>query len=320
MIPGDIALYDERTAVLDPTYPLEEGKVYRVIVSDELMLSTGYPACPVGNETSFTVRPPSVRISVAEPAAEHLMAMPLDQPIALSFSMAVNRTMVEGSLAVRPEPGSIEYIWNTPDELEVRMFLLPETDYDLDLASVDLGARGEPMESPFHLDFRTASNYTLPHTMTAFTIFPDPSKELSMGANLTLTGIISNSAGYMVLVRIAGNGIDVTYNATVEPDGSWQLSFAIPREEGEYTLRVTIGMPGGPSAIQALSYSLNVASADEGGDGDDGLLTMAVIGVVLLVICILVTFAVLRVLSQRRRAQLEIDSREYDEVDMEMEE
>jgi hypothetical protein len=261
-----------------------------------------------------------VRISVAEPAAERLLAMPLDQPIVLSFSMAVNRTIVEGTLAVMPEPGSIELVWNTPDELEVRMFLLPETDYDLDLASADVGAGGEPMGSPFHLDFRTASNYTLPHTMTSFTIFPDPSNELSAGANLTLTGIISNSAGYRALVRIAGNGIDLTYNATVLPDGSWQLSFALPQEGGEYTLMVTVGMPGGPSAIQALSYTLNVASVDEDGEGDDGLLTMAVIGVVLLVICVLVTFAVLRVMSQRRRAQLEIDSREYDEVDMEMEE
>jgi hypothetical protein len=323
MIPGEIHLLnDNLTAVLDPTYPLEEGKSYSVMVSDELMLKTGYPACPVGKETSFNVRLPKVRTSLVEPSEGVLGSLPLDRSLVLSFSMAVNKTMVAEVLNILPAPTNMALTWNNPKELEITMFLLPSMDYDLDIPTSNIGSRGEMMEASYHLDFRTGNNYSLPHTHSSFSIYPDPQKDIAPGQNLTLTGMIEDSVGYLVTVIIKGVGFEKTYTTYVEDDGSYQLSIPVPGSKGEYTMTISVGMPGAPSAIQPMSYTLKVASLDEGDDQNDdgGLLTMAIIGIILLILCIIVTAAVLWIFAQRRRAEQEIGSREYDEVDMDVEE
>jgi hypothetical protein len=247
--------------------------------------------------------------------------MPLDRSLVLSFTLPVNRSVIESAISILPAPTRLIFTWRNNVELEMSMFLRPSISYTLDLAPERPGINGEVMGAPFHIEFTTASNYSLDHTLRSFTIFPDPEKELQSGGNLTINGLIDDSAGYIVTIRVLGEGYDSSYTGMIGSDGSWQMTVPIPGKGGKYDLTVTIGMPDAPSAIPPRTISFNVAKAEDGGDGDtSGLLTALGIFAILLVICIVVTAAVLYIFAQRKRAERELGSREYDEVDMDMEE
>lgn len=308
-----------RTITFTPTYFLEEGVSYIASVGTHLMLETGYPACPVGLYSKFTVRMPMVQVSLLSPDVSVLGAMPLDEPLVLTFSIPVNRTMVGSSMVIDPEPLLTRYVWRTSTELEIVLFLTPRSEYTLTLPRSGIGLYGQMSLEDLTIDFTAGSSYARGHEERSFSILPDPSSEIRPGQEIRLNGLIDGSEGYAVVVKLAGNGIDEEYSSQVGEDGSWNIAFKVPEASGTYTISLTIGIPGGPSCIEPRTYTLNVSSEKQEDEPYDisGLIVPALIAFFILMTVII---AVAVFFIQRGKARKTLENIEYDSVDIDMEE
>ncbi|MDG6224197.1 MAG: Ig-like domain-containing protein [Candidatus Thermoplasmatota archaeon] len=319
-IPGSYeASNGNRTITFSPTFQLEESMVYVATVRNALMLGTGYPACPVGHTSRFTVRMPMVRISLLSPDTSILEELPLDEPIVLSFSMPVNRTMVESSLVIDPDPLLLRYLWRTSTELEIVLFMTPLSEYTLTLPRSDLGMDGQMGMEELSIQFTAGRSYARSHEERSFSILPDTIPEVKPGQEIRLNGLIDGSKGYDVVVKLTGNGMEQEHVAQVGEDGSWDIAFKAPNASGTYTISLTIGVPGAPSCIEPRSYTIEVGSEKEVDEPYDiqGLMVPVLVGLFILII-VLVAIAVFFV--QRKRARETLENIDYDSVDIDMEE
>ncbi len=303
---------DNRTIVFDPATDLTEGATYMVEVSNKLLLRSGRPVLPVGNTTTFTVRPPALVITLKEPTPAQLSSMPLDGILKLLFNSRVNATVLIASLQITPLPNGIRYEWPSSSELWISALYRSGQSFDLALPVGQYGAEGEPLRTSFSVEYTIGSNYTRTHSPESFQMVPE--SNWIKGSQVRITGSSPDSIGYEVAVTLVKGGSSISHRTTVLPDGSFNLTFDAPEAIGGYQVVVAIGIPGGPVAYER-TYDVKVKS-EQGQDEEEGLdpVIIAIAVVLILIILAIVIGGFLYMKAQRRRLEERSDI-DYSDVD-----
>lgn len=314
------AMAGNTSVVFQPDNPLEEGGEYIIRASPDLRFVDGGLVCPVGKETSFTVRFPTVEVSLLEPDSSTLDDAGIDLRMVLSFGLDVDRSSVEASISILPSPLSVTFTWASDSEVRLDLFLESDSDYTLTVPPGSYGTNGEMLNSAFNLAFSTGSHYDFDHTEISFSINPDPEGGYRPNQEVRLNGFIENSSGYEVKLTIEGTGKILTYNSTVGEDGSWELIFQAPNMTGEITMTLAIGIPGEVSAVSDRTWSVDLL--EEGDDGgEDGTSQSLILAIVLIVVVLIVVVIIALIMTKRNREAMErSEDIEYSDVDMEIEE
>ena len=303
------------TLVFRPDDALEENTWYEVRISNDLKTTGNLSIFPVGNTTSFRVRPPRIMIGLVSPAESILDAFPLDGRLTLSFGVGVNRTRIREGIDIEPFVKGLVFSWVSSSEVSISALFLSDTRYELSLAPNVYGLDGEPLVEVFSLEFSTTDSYELDHSFLSLNLIPEPSSGWETGENIRMSGNSQSSVGYTVRVILEDILLGET---TVDENGTWSLEVVLPSEEIEGKLKVTLSVPGGPVAHEEefdITVSAAASSSPQGGEED---MTWYYVAAAVIIIIIAVLVAVLYMRSQRKKAQdlLEID---YDEVDGEWE-
>ncbi|MEA3559303.1 MAG: Ig-like domain-containing protein [Candidatus Thermoplasmatota archaeon] len=320
-IPGVHSVSDGNTTVLfTPSIKLENNIVYRVRISEELLQENGIAMFPLGNISIFKVEPPEVKITVIEPAAEDLDSVKLDQSVLLSFSFPVRRISVEENLDIDPLPEGLALEWPTSTELEITMFMLPDTGYTISIPPGVYGTNGEPIKSLFKVTIMSSSGYSTEHNLGSVQGFPDADEDWDVGQQVKITGTAPDAVGWTVTLMFIMDGSVVDeFTSTVGDDGSWNMDITAPMGSGTYDWELTVATPGAPAADTWTGEVKvkNAASDDDDDDAGDGDNTLMIAVIIIVVLLIIIVGAVLYAFNQRKKAQEEIDSIEYDDVESE---
>ncbi len=296
-----------KTVTFDPFSSLDRNTVYRVTVSKGLMQKGGIPMFPVGNTTSFRVLPPEITIEVLSPTITEDVA--LDVQVRLSFGVSQNRSLVQSSLDISPTVTGISFHWVSGSELIIEAFFTASENYTLSLAPGIYGSQGEPLTSSFQLQFSTGTSYSMDHSFTSINLIPEPDAGWNTGQSVRVSGTADHSAGYEVKVTIG----DREWTSTVNAGGIWSVELILPDTGMKGTMRVSIGVPGGPEA-HFKEYSIEIKE-NKNGTTDDGTdLTLIFIIASVLVILLAVIAGLLFIRSQKKKAEMEMDI-DYTEVD-----
>lgn len=319
-LPGDYSvLNDNMSVVFTPASEMENNVVHTVRVTEALLQESGLSMFPLGNETSFRIEPPEIRVTIKEPLAGELDSVDLDQPIVITFSSSVDKAVFQANIEVSPEPAGIELIWPTPTEVEIHMLLSAETTYTMSLPVGIYGSSGEPIKTAFNLEFTTTSEYSTEHNLESVQVEPSVDSGWETGKDIKFSGTASNAEGWTIHLVLEKDGVMVKEADTfVDGNGSWTIELIVPSEPGDYDITVTIGVPGGP-ASDTWTGEVEVreagASVDDDPSSSDNNLLIALIIVIAVVLIIIA--AVVYAMVQRKKAQEEIDSIEYDDIESE---
>ncbi len=303
---------DNKSITFDPATDLTEGAAYKVEVSRKLLLRSGGPVLPVGNTTTFSVRPPSLLITLKGPTAAQLSSMPLDGIIKLEFSTKVNTTLLTAALQITPLPTGTMYNWPTSSELWISALYRSGQSFELVLPVGQYGTGGEPLRTSFSLEYTIGSNYSRTHAPESFQMVPE--SNWVRGSQVRITGSSPDSIGYEVVVTVVKGGSSTVHRTTVLPDGSFNLTFDAPKATGDHKVTVAIGIPGGSAAYER-TYDVRVKS-EQGQDGEEGLdpLMIAVAVVLILIIMAIAVGGFLYMRAQRRKLEERPDI-DYSDVD-----
>jgi len=304
---------ENRTVTFTPARSLEPSTVYNIRISKDLMRWDNVSMFPLGNTTQFKVKPPAIEITVLEPSDPQ--GVPIDSGIRLSFSYDVVKDMVEDGIGITPSVAGIRFEWTSGSELRVFAYFQTSTEYVLDVQAGIYGVDGEPLPADFSYDFETGTGYALGHDLGNPQIFPAPGDGWKAGENVRFSGVVSDSAGYEVTVRVTSEEGTVIMEATttVSADGTWSLNISSPGKDGSYKLVVEISMPGGPVA-DGSTFDIVVSSQGSSNPGNNNTTLILIVIIILIVLAILIA-AVVYARNKRMNADREISNIEYTEVE-----
>ncbi|MGA1793757.1 MAG: Ig-like domain-containing protein [Thermoplasmatota archaeon] len=303
---------ENRTVTFTPGSLLEPNTVYNIRISKDLMRWDNVSMFPLGNSTNFKVKPPAITVEVLEPSDPQ--GIPIDSSIRLAFSYDVEKEMVEDSIEFLPDVEGIRFGWTSGSEVRIWAYFQVSTEYQLKVRAGIHGIDGEPLPADFSYNFTTGTGYGLDHDIGSPQIFPAPENGWKLGENIRFSGVVSDSAGYEINIRVTKDGsVEREATTTVSADGTWNLNISAPDEEGSYTLVVEIAMPGGPVADDA---TFDVEVSKEGASTpDDGNTTLIVIIVIIIVVIAVIIFAAVYARNQRAKADKELSEIDYTEVE-----
>jgi len=305
-----------RTVVMIPDNLLTPDGLYTVRISRDLKREDNVTMFPVGNETTFRVKPPAIVVSLLEPA--ELQGVAIDSVFRLSFNYPVFRESIQEGLSFDPAATGLHFDWISDLEVRFTAFLSVDTQYRIVLQAGVYGKGSQPLTEPYTVDLTTGDTYAFTHSMSNLRIFPDPEEGWTTGDSIMLSGGAENSNGYEVRIRISKGGeLKLQEVVDVGQGGTWSVNVTVPGEAGTYTLEVLLSMPGGPVS-DSISYTVEVG--EEGGISDDegNPATTIIVAVVIVLVILLVIGALLFARSQRRKAEEEL-SVDYTEVEGEWE-
>ncbi|MGA1848129.1 MAG: Ig-like domain-containing protein, partial [Thermoplasmatota archaeon] len=301
-----------RTVVMTPADTLGSNKIYTVRISKDLKREDNITMFPVGNRTTFKVKPPSIGVTLLEPSV--LEDVPIDSEFRLAFNFPVVRESIQSGLLFDPSASGIGFEWLSDMEVKVTAYLSVDTQYELVIQSGVYGKASEPLVSPYTVEFTTGDTYGLTHSLTNLQLFPDPEEGWITGDSITISGGADSSKGYIVrIVMKEGGKMVLEEQTSVDEQGQWTLNITVPGEPGTYTLDVELSMPGGPVAA-SLSYTVEVREEGVIGGDDEDLTPLLIAAVIIALVIILVVGAILFARNQRRRAEEEL-SVDYTDVE-----
>ena len=310
-IQGTYTADGNMTVVFDPDLPLEMNTHYNVIADDDLMQKGGLKMFPVGNTSNFKTAPPALEIEVLEP--EVLDDVALDAGIRLSFGVSVNRTLIEEAVDINPAADGIGFQWISGSEVVISAMFSGSEDYTLSIAAGVYGEEDEPLVSQFVLSFSTGTGYDRDHSFTSINLIPEP-EGWETGQTVTISGTVDNSRGYEIVVTLG----EFEWTSTVNEDGTWSVEIVLPGESVSGTLKVSVGVSGGPEA-HSKEYEVDVREPEEVSEEDDEDLTVYfIIGAVVLIILVIIA-GLFFMRAQKKKAEEEMDI-EITEVEGEWEE
>ncbi|MFW3145350.1 MAG: Ig-like domain-containing protein [Thermoplasmatota archaeon] len=303
-----------------PYEELDTGTLYHVRISTSLLREDGIPMFPLGRTTTFTTRPPEIIIELVDPDAGELGSFPLDGSLRLSLSHTVNKTRFVQALDFEPDENGIKVQWLTSSEILLYPYLGAQASYGLTIGTGIYGLQGQPLLEPFTLEITTTSSYSKVHELGSVQSIPSYETGWEPGAAVNISGTAIGSEGWIVKLALIKDGESVlTKEVTVDDDGFWSIGFTAPMEEGDYTIRVQVGIPGG---IPADTWEQDVRIGEPGGtaspDGDDNTLMIAAI-IVIVIVVLAAILGIVYARNQRKKAMAQIESIEYTEVEGEWE-
>jgi hypothetical protein len=303
------AAADNRTVIFTPSSSLQDNRIYRIKVSDELLQENGLPVLPVGNTTWFKVRPAMLQVSVITPEDLESEPQPLDVEVVLGFGYLVDRSLLESFIDISPPVTGISFRWTSGSEVSVSALFSSDTSYTLSIPQGDYGLDGESLGSQFQVVFQTGSGYSKDHSFTSINLIPEPGSGWETSQAIIVSGTADNSEGYQVSVMIG----DISNTTTVSQDTTWSLQVVLPEDEMEGKMIISIGVPGGPFAY-TKEYDVVVRSPDGSSDNeeeeDDN--TMIYIALASAFILLIIILAVVYMRAQRKKAEEDVDITEVD--------
>ncbi|MGA1866358.1 MAG: Ig-like domain-containing protein, partial [Thermoplasmatota archaeon] len=308
---------DNRTITFKSINDLEPGKLYHVKISKDLMRWNNVSMFPLGNSTIFRVRPPVIQITVMEPSEDR--DLPIDGIIRISFSHQVEKKEVEADISFSPIVQGVTFKWTSGSETMISAFFKVSTDYVLEVPSGSYGLEGETLTDDFLFSFKTSAGYENEHSIGDPQIFPSPDGGWAPGQNIRFSGIVANSTGYIITVKILKEG--VTYreaNSVISLEGRYSLNISAPSKEGKYTLSVSLSMPDGPLADEK-TYGVQVGDAGSDSEPGDNTTRMIILAIIVLLVIAVIIVAVLYGRGQRAKAGSKTMGIEYTEVETEWE-
>ncbi|MGA1820196.1 MAG: Ig-like domain-containing protein [Thermoplasmatota archaeon] len=312
-IAGEYAVGDgNRTVTFTPGDILEPNTVYNIRVSKDLMRWDNVSMFPLGNSTHFKVKPPAITVTVLDPTDPQ--GVPIDSGIRIAFSYDVEKELVEDNIEILPDVEGIDLEWTSGSEVRIRAYFQVSTEYQLKVKAGIYGIDGEPLPADFSYTFETGAGYGMDHDIGSPQIFPAPGNGWKAGENIRFSGVVSDSAGYEITVRVTKDGsVFREATATVSADGTWSLNISAPDEDGTYTLVVGIAMPGGPVADE-VTFEVKVAKEGAATNGDDNTTLILIVLIIIAVLAVIIIAAVYAK-NQRAKAARELSDIEYTEVE-----
>lgn len=300
---------DNRTIVFSPGSDLEENKIYTVKITEKLLLKNGDPMFPVGNITTFKIRPERIDVEVLSPDDISTIPVDIDGEIRLSFGVSVKKEMIEGSLEMEPAVSRISFTWISGSEVVVSSAMASETDYVMSLEPGRYGMEGQVLNTPFVLSFTTGTSYGGDHSFSSLNVIPDPEVGWEVGQTITISGTVGSSEGYQITVTMS----DLTETTTVTENGTWTLEIVLPDSPFEGKLTVSIGTAGSPAAY-SRDFDVDVREPGEVGDdtseeNNDMFIIFGVIVFLVLVILVVIIY------MYSRKRSLDDSEVEYTDVD-----
>jgi hypothetical protein len=311
-VPGQFTASNEnKTVEFDPANSLERNGIYSIVVSDDLVGEGGILMFPVGNTTQFRVMPPAMEITVLSPTS--MTGVYLDASIRLSFGIPVNRSLVREAFDFTPTASGVVFEWISDSEVEIEALFNPSTEYTLSLAPGTYGLESEPLASEFRLVLETGEEYQADHSFSSVNLIPEPEGGWETGQRVTISGTVDRSIGYEIIVSLG----TFEWKTTVSDDGTWSIQIELPEEEIQGKLKVSLGVPGGPSAYER-EYDVEVLSPEDVSDDNGDDMTMYYILAAVLVIIIVIGAGLLFMRVRKKKAEDEMDL-DITEVDGEWE-
>ncbi|MBN1391024.1 MAG: Ig-like domain-containing protein [Candidatus Thermoplasmatota archaeon] len=308
---------DNRTVTFTPGSDLEHDTMYHVRISPELKRGDNVSMFPLGNSTDFRVRPPSIEIIVMEPTDPQSLS--IDGGIRISFSIPVKKPLIENDVSIDPTVEGTMFTWVSGSEVTITAFFKMDTAYDLELPAGIYGLEDEPLTTDLLFSFRTTDGYAKGHSMGTPQIFPSPESVWEPGQNIRLSGSVSNSTGYLVMVSFLKDGTSSgEATALVDGEGRYGVNISAPDTAGEYLLSLVVSMPGGPVADER-TYEVEVGDAGAASEPKDDLTLVIILVIIILLVIAVIVGAVLIARGQRARIGSEIQDIDYTEVESEWE-
>ncbi|MGA1872789.1 MAG: Ig-like domain-containing protein [Thermoplasmatota archaeon] len=315
-VPGQYTVSGgNRTVIFYPDEDLEPNTLYRIRISKDLKREGNISMFPLGNSTTFKIKPPSIVITILEPADP--LDVPIDSSIRVAFSYDVVKGSIEGGLDLTPDVEGARFDWVSGSELRFFANFATSTEYELRIPAGIYGSTGEPLPSTFTFSFTTGTGYAFEHDLGSPQIFPSPDQGWEPGQNIRISGIVTGSEGYIITVKmIKEERTHVEETAIVSPDGTWSMNLTAPDENGEYSMTIQISMSGGPVADEEI-YQVMVGDVETSASDDNTNLIMIVI--ILVLVALIVVAGLMYARTQRVRARKELSGIEYTEVESDWE-
>lgn len=301
--------------IFDPDTDLDDGAGYSIIIDDTLLQKNGLPFFPVGKTLVYRVKPPSIDIDVIQPASEELSETDIDLVVRLSFGYAMNKTMVEGSLTISPTVQGLAVNWLSSSEMTVTGLFIPSTEYTLLVPPGVYGLGDEPLGTQFQLVFTTGTEYGGDHSFNSINMIPEPDTGWETGQTVKISGTVTDSIGYTVVISI-GEGDDMkTFTTIVGEDGTWSVDIILPETAMEGKMTVSLGTSDSSSAY-SRDYDVEIKDPeDDGGEENGEVYTMYYILGAVVILLLIILVAALYIRSQRRKAEDASDI-DYSDVDV----
>jgi len=231
--------------------------------------------------------------------------VPVDISVAITFSMSMNRTVMQKVLAISPPVGfDINWLTELNDEMLIafKQVLAYNTTYTLTIGDAQSEKGGVLAGAPFKLMFTTEKGKDIgpgKKPKITITLTDVLNSDIAPGSTFTVSGT-SEDIDEETTVSV---GIDDdVYNSTIGADGNWSVQVTAPDKEGIYTLTVTVG---------ELTQTLNVTikkpvvpdEKDDEKDEEGGGQNMMLLALILVIIIVLVLVALF--MMRRKKSALE---------------